>query len=67
MVWVIERQGARITPRGWVAGADAGTKFPTQGEAQEALDEMLRGSLAALGGNIQIKDIGPWKNQALTS
>jgi hypothetical protein len=59
MAWVIERAGTRTTPRGWVAGKDAGTKYPTQGEAQEAMDELLRNSLAAMGGQVQVKETGP--------
>jgi hypothetical protein len=56
--WVIERGGWRHTPRGWRPGSTEGTKFPTQGEAQEAMDELMAGSLAALGGTVQVKEIG---------
>lgn len=57
MAWVIERGGTRMTPRGWVPGKDAGTKYPTQGEAQEAMDELLKNGLAALGGPVEIKEL----------
>jgi hypothetical protein len=59
MAWVIERGGAHLTPRGWrPASGGEGTKFPTQGEAQEAMDELLRSSLAALGGAVTVKEVG---------
>jgi hypothetical protein len=57
MAWVIERAGQRPTSRGWrPATPDAGTKYPTQGEAQEAMDELMANGLAALGGKLEIKE-----------
>jgi hypothetical protein len=58
MSWVIQRNGTRLTPIGWRSTAAGGEKYPTQGEAQEAMDEMLRSSLSALGGKLEVKDIG---------
>jgi len=58
MAWVIERQGWRYTPRGWrPASSSEGLKYPTQGEAQEAIDEMMRNHLAALGGAIRATEL----------
>lgn len=58
MAWVIERDGTRMTPRGWrPASSDVGTMYPTQGEAQEAMDELMQSGLAALGGKVLIKEV----------
>jgi hypothetical protein len=57
MAWVIERQGTHMTPRGWqAASAGTGTKYPTQGQAQEAMDELMQSGLAALGGPVNVKE-----------
>jgi hypothetical protein len=58
MAWVIERDGTHMTPRGWrPASSGPGTKYPTQGEAQEAMDELTASGLAALGGTVKLKEI----------
>ena len=59
MAWVISRGGDHMTPRGWrPASSDPGTKYPTQGEAQEAMDELMASGLAALGGAVKLKEAG---------
>ena len=58
MAWVIEREGNHMTPRGWQpASGGGGTKYPTQGQAQEAMDELMQSGLSALGGVVKLKEI----------
>ena len=58
MAWVIERGGDRLSWRGWRPAASyQPAKYPTQGEAQEAMDEAKRSSLAALGGAVKLKEV----------
>jgi hypothetical protein len=57
MAWVIHREGTYMSSRGWrPASGGPATKYPTQGEAQEAIDELMKSGLAAMGGKVEPKE-----------
>jgi hypothetical protein len=58
MAWIIQRAGDHMTTRGWrPASGGPAAKYPTQGEAQEAMDALLQSGLSAMGGKVELKEL----------